>query len=151
MAALPLRAHDKERYLEIRILSSPCPHLVITAAAKHTQAHMAGMGNAAGRPWDRGGRICHGVRSPRFMSVWSIHKHRHLHDGRETAPQTVCMENFFFGHTHAMRKFPGQGSNLRQHSSNTSHSTDNTGSLTHCTTGELLHVSVLLFQSCHQW
>ena len=37
---------------------------------------------------------------------------------------------FFFGHTHGMQKFLGQESNPL-HSSDPSHSTDNTGSLTH--------------------
>ena len=43
---------------------------------------------------------------------------------------------FSFGCTHGMWKFPGQGSN-QHHSSNLSHSSDNTGSLTHCVTREL--------------
>ena len=36
---------------------------------------------------------------------------------------------FFLGHAHSTQKLPGQGSN-RCHSSNQSHSSDNTGSLT---------------------
>ena len=44
---------------------------------------------------------------------------------------TASLHNFFLcGHTHCMRKFPGQGSNPH-HSSNPSHRSDNTGSLTH--------------------
>ena len=43
---------------------------------------------------------------------------------------------FFFGHTHSMWKFPGQGWNL-YHSSNWSHSRDNAGSLTPWATREL--------------
>ena len=39
-------------------------------------------------------------------------------------------DSFDFGHTHGMQKFLGQGLNLH-HSSNQSHSSDNTGSLTH--------------------
>ena len=44
---------------------------------------------------------------------------------------------FFFGHTHSMQKFPGLGSNP-SHSSDLSSCSDNTRSLTGCTTGELL-------------
>ena len=45
---------------------------------------------------------------------------------------------YFFGHTHNMQKFPGQGSNL-SHSSNPSHCSDNNGYLTHWATQELLN------------
>ena len=47
---------------------------------------------------------------------------------------------FFFGHAHSMWKFLGQGLN-QCHSSNLSHSSKNTGSLTHCTTREF-HLSL---------
>ena len=51
--------------------------------------------------------------------------------------QIVCL--FVFGHAHGMWKFPGQGSNT-QHSSDTSHCSDNARSLTHCATRELLKI-----------
>ena len=44
---------------------------------------------------------------------------------------------FFFGCAHGKWKFPGQGSNP-WHTSNPSHCSDNTGSLTCCTKRELL-------------
>ena len=43
---------------------------------------------------------------------------------------------FFFGHTHGMQKFPGQGLNL-SHSRNLSHCSDNTGCSTQWTTRKL--------------
>ena len=43
---------------------------------------------------------------------------------------------FYFGHAQATGKFQGQGSN--PHNSDSNHSNDNAGSLTHCTTKELL-------------
>ena len=43
----------------------------------------------------------------------------------------------FFGCTHGMQNFPGQGLNP-SHSSDPGHCSDNTGSLTHCATRELL-------------
>ena len=43
---------------------------------------------------------------------------------------------FYFGYTHSMWKFLGQGSNPH-HSSNPSHCLGNARSLTHCATGEL--------------
>ena len=46
---------------------------------------------------------------------------------------------FFFGSTHGMWKFPGQASNLH-HSSDLSRCSDHTGSLTPCTTREILIV-----------
>jgi len=46
-------------------------------------------------------------------------------------------EIFFFGHICSMHKFLGQG--LNSHHSATSHSSDNTGSLTHCIKRELQH------------
>ena len=45
--------------------------------------------------------------------------------------EIVSFWGFFFSCTHSMWKFPGQGYHL-------SHSSDNTGSLTHCATRELL-------------
>jgi len=47
---------------------------------------------------------------------------------------------YFFGHAQGIRKVPGQGSNP-QHSSDLSHCTDNTGSLTRCATREILSVN----------
>lgn len=44
---------------------------------------------------------------------------------------------FFFNHASGTWKFPGQSTNLRL-GSNLSHSSDNTGPLTHCATRELL-------------
>ena len=46
-----------------------------------------------------------------------------------------------------MHNFPGQGSNLR-HSSNLSHSTDNTGSTIHSATQELVASAVLSHPVC---
>ena len=43
----------------------------------------------------------------------------------------------FFGCTHGMQNFPGQGLNP-SHSSDPGHCSDNTGSLTHCATRKLL-------------
>ena len=40
--SLPIMAHTEEQYLEIRILSSLCPHLVITLDAKHIRAEEGG-------------------------------------------------------------------------------------------------------------
>ena len=48
----------------------------------------------------------------------------------------------FFGHAHNMQKFPGQTWNAH-HSSNLSHCSDNTRSLTHWDTRELLDLSSL--------
>ena len=45
---------------------------------------------------------------------------------------------FFFGHACGMRKFPGQGLNPR-HSNDPSCYSDNVGSLTRCTTREILN------------
>ena len=64
--------------------------------------------------------------------------------------QTFCVEYFkgfvplcvCVGHAHGMWKFPGQGSNPG-HSSDPRCCSDNTASLTHCTTGELLNVLLL--------
>ena len=53
----------------------------------------------------------------------------------------ILIKNFFyfllFGHIHGMWKFQGQGSNTHQ-SRDPSHSSDNTRSLTHSATRELL-------------
>ena len=53
----------------------------------------------------------------------------------------VC---FFFGCTHGTQKFTGQGLNLC-HGGDLSHSSDNTGSLTHWTTRELLFFEWIIF------
>ena len=50
---------------------------------------------------------------------------------------------FFFCHVCGTWKFPGQGSNLR-HSSDSSYCSNNTGSLTCCTTRELLKMLLLI-------
>ena len=52
-----------------------------------------------------------------------------------------------FVHTHSIRKFPGQVSNL-QHSSNLSHCSDHARSLTHGATRELLEQQ---FLECAPW
>ena len=51
--------------------------------------------------------------------------------------QLILSVSFSFGHTHGMFKFPGQGLNLC-HSSNPRCCCDNTRSLTHCATRELV-------------
>ena len=48
------------------------------------------------------------------------------------------LQGVFFAHTHGMWKFPGQVSNVCV-SSDPSHSSDNTGSLTCCATWKLLY------------
>ena len=55
----------------------------------------------------------------------------------------------FFGHPHGMWIFPGKGSNP-YHNSNPSHSSDNTGSLTLCTTMELGLTGFLNYMKGHQ-
>ena len=58
-------------------------------------------------------------------------------------PLTVAISKFFFfWHAHCMWKFLDQGSNLR-HWSDLSYSSENTQSLTHCATKELLYHSSL--------
>ena len=54
---------------------------------------------------------------------------------------------FVFGHTHNMWTFLSQGLNLH-HSSDSIHSSDNTRSLTHCATRELLFVLLSLGGKC---
>ena len=52
------------------------------------------------------------------------------------------MQEDFFGHTHSMYKYMGQGVNW-SHSCTPSCGSDNAGSLNHCTTRELKNVFIL--------
>ena len=54
---------------------------------------------------------------------------------------------FFFWSLHDIWQFPSQGLNLH-HSSNPSRCSNNTGSLTHCTTRELLYWVSYMFRAC---
>ena len=51
----------------------------------------------------------------------------------------------FFGHTHSLRKFPGQGLKL-YHSSNLSHCSDNARPLTCCIMREFWFLSLFLYR-----
>ena len=69
----------------------------------------------------------------RSMAFGDIHRKVQVEQFQESYNQGMFKKTsflFFFGHTHGMRKFLGQGWNLG-HSSNSSDSSDNTRSLTH--------------------
>ena len=98
------------------------------------------------------GTLCFGVASSAFLpsAFWNL----------SVSPDILRMVTvtlsqgpslpFFFGYTLGMWKLPGQGSNLC-HSSNPSYCSDSTGSLTHCSAGELLSITCIVtgFTSSH--
>ena len=62
----------------------------------------------------------------------------------EDSTNITFLSFFFFGHIHGIQKFLGQGSNPG-HSSNLSHSSDNTGSLTQCATREFPNLFFIFY------
>ena len=80
-----------------------------------------------------------GTVSQRFQFNWYLHQIFHLPCPGKDEKVTLRLRSnayYFFGHTHSMRKFPGQGSNP-SHRSNPSHSSDNTRSFNREATREL--------------